>query len=311
MGDYLNSTSPQIDSLQALEDDAWAEVESQFAGRLYAYVARRIADQQAREDVLQETFLGAVRGISGFDRVYTLEQYLFGICRNRTIDHLRRRRDATISRTTEGAGETDPLDQLAIEPSSPVSIVGERDLQTRTRTLLVKVLRDWVQETWGLGEFKRLMVIEALFLGGWRNRDTWERMELSGERAVAGVKFRALARMRALAGQGVADRMLLDALSEEEGSVGGTEVLRVSDEWAASHASCPARHWLARHLNGSLEEGPRSFVEFHLSQMECPWCLANLDDLEQERIAPQTLIDRVHASTMNYLRSRTLPKEPS
>ncbi|MEO2163872.1 MAG: sigma-70 family RNA polymerase sigma factor [bacterium] len=300
-----------LDRLQALEDDAWKEVERQFAGRLYAYVARRVADQQAREDVLQEVFLGAVRGIVAFDRVYSLEQYLFGICRNRTIDHLRRRRDATLSRPTDGTDESDPLDELAVEPSSPGSIVGERDLQTRTRTLLVKVLRDWVQETWGLGEFKRLMVIEALFLGGWRNRDTWEHMGLSGERAVAGVKFRALARMRALAGQGVADRMLLDALSEEEGAIGGAEALRVSDEWAASHASCPARHWLARHLNGSLEEGPRSFVDFHLSQMECPWCLANLDDLEQERVAPQILMDRVHASTMNYLRSRTLPKEPS
>jgi RNA polymerase sigma-70 factor (ECF subfamily) len=307
----LKELSLQIDRLQALENDAWAAVEHQFAGRLYAYVARRIPDQQAREDVLQEIFLGAVRGIGGFDQVYTLEQYLFGICRNRTIDHLRRRRDTTVSSSSERVDETDPLDQMAIERSNPGSIVGERDLRTRTRSLLVQVLRDWVQETWGQGEFKRLMVIEALFLGGWRNRDTWERMGLSGERAVAGIKFRALARMRALAGQGDADRGLLEVLSEEEGAVGGAEVLLVSDEWAASHASCPARHWLARHLNGSLDEGPKSFVEFHLSKMECPWCLANLDDLEQERVAPQALIERVQASTMNYLRSRTLPQEPS
>jgi RNA polymerase sigma factor (sigma-70 family) len=303
--------TPDIDRLQALDDDAWAQIESQFAGRLYAYVARRIADQQAREDVLQEIFLGAVRGISGFDRVYTLEQYLFGICRNRTIDHLRRRRDSTVSSPLAQDDEEDPLQQLAVEPSNPGSIVGRRDLQTRTRILLVQVLHEWVQETWALGEFQRLMVIEALFLGGWRNRDTWERMGLSGERAVAGIKFRALARMRAIAGQEVENRRLLEALSDEEGSVGGAEVLHVSDEWAASHASCPARHWLARHLNGSLDEGPRSFVEFHLSQMECPWCLANLDDLQQERIAPQALIERVHASTMNYLRSRTLPRESS
>ena len=44
-----------------------------------AYVARRVHDKQAREDIVQETFLGAVRGIDGYDPVYTFEQYLFGI----------------------------------------------------------------------------------------------------------------------------------------------------------------------------------------------------------------------------------------
>jgi len=307
----LSQSPPDIDRLQALDDDAWARVESQFAGRLYAYVARRIPDQQAREDVLQDIFLGAVRGISGFDRVYSMEQYLFGICRNRTIDYLRRRRDSTLSTGLAEEDDLDPLQQMAVDPSTPGSIVGKRDLQARTRALLVHVLREWVQETWSVGEFKRLMVIEALFLGGWRNRDTWQHMGLSGERAVAGIKFRALARMRSLAGQQADDRKLLAVLSEEEGSVGGAEVLNVADEWAASNASCPARHWLARHLNGSLDEGPRSFVEFHLEQMECPWCLANLDDLQQERVAPQSLIERVHASTMDFLRSRTLPKGSS
>lgn len=303
--------TPDIERLQAYDDEEWLQVERSYCGRLMAYVGRRVADAQAREDVVQEVFLGSVRGIANFNTIYTFEQYLFGICRNRTIDHLRRRQARGIGAAQDSADSLPGLDSLVTEEETPSGVVSERDLASHGHELLVEVLREWVQETWQLGEFKRLMVIEALFLGGWRNRDTWERMGLSGERAVAGVKFRALARMRALAGQGVADRTLLDALSDEEGAVGGAEVLRVSDEWAASHASCPARHWLARHLNGSLEEGPRSFVEFHLSQMECPWCLANLDDLEQERIAPQVLIDRVHASTMNYLRSRTLPKESS
>ena len=53
------------------------------------------------------------------------------------------------------------------------------------------------------GEFLRLCVIEALFSGGWRNRDTWKRFELRDETAVAGIKFRALKRLRkALAWRG-------------------------------------------------------------------------------------------------------------
>ena len=34
---------------------------------------------------------------------------------------------------------------------------------------------------------------------GWRNRDTWERFQLRDETAVAGIKFRALKRLRQLA----------------------------------------------------------------------------------------------------------------
>ena len=42
------------------------------------------------------------------------------------------------------------------------------------------------------------LVVEALFRGGWRNRDTWGRFELRDETAVAGIKFRALKGLREL-----------------------------------------------------------------------------------------------------------------
>ena len=82
--------SPDASRLAAFDEAEWARVEAAYAGRLLSYAARRIADVEAREDVVQETFLGAVRGIEGFNPVYTFEQFLFGICRNRTIDQLRR-----------------------------------------------------------------------------------------------------------------------------------------------------------------------------------------------------------------------------
>ena len=92
MSDY----QPDIAQLQAFDDREWLAVEREYSGRLLAYVGKRIKDSQAREDVLQETMLGAVRGIGGYDPIYTFEQYLFGICHNRTIDHLRRRKLTTL-----------------------------------------------------------------------------------------------------------------------------------------------------------------------------------------------------------------------
>ena len=71
-------------------------------------------------------------------------------------------------------------------------------------------------ETWEQGEFLRLCVIEALFSGGWRNRDTWRRFELRDETAVAGIKFRALKRLRQLAAVRESGNDLLGFLAAAE-----------------------------------------------------------------------------------------------
>ncbi len=299
----MSEWAPDLLRLQAFDDDEWLAVEREYAGRLYAYVARRVVDAQAREDVVQESFLGAVRGIDAFDRSFSFEQYLFGICRNRTIDHLRRRKAATLS-----GGEEDEdrslIEELAQVEETPSRIVRADDLRGQGRTLLAEILKAWVQETWGAAEFRRLMVIEALFLGGWRNRDTWERFELRDETAVAGIKFRALKRMRELAARRDASGTLVPALAEQAGD--GQAQIDVATVWRESRASCPARHWLGRHAAGTLEEGPSAFVTFHLDEMECPWCHANLDDLVREEQALEPLLERVHASTARYLRSKTV-----
>ena len=295
--------SPDLGRLQTFDDGEWLKVEQQFAGRLYAYVARRLHDVGSREDVVQESFLGAVRGIGAFDPTYTFEQYLFGICRNRTIDFLRRRRATTVSARSEEEDEL-VLDNLAHEEETPSRIVRADDIRGQGRALLADVLRVWVQETWELGEFRRLMVIEALFAGGWRNRDTWRRFELRDETAVAGIKFRALKRMHQLAAVRDPDGSLVPALSEAASD--GDVHIDVAVVWKECRVSCPARHWLARRVAGTLEEGPRAFVDFHLEEMECPWCIANQDDLQRSEDALEPLLERVRASTARYLRSKTL-----
>ena len=293
--------SPQIGALQAFDDDAWLDIERTYAGRLLAYVARRVPDLQAREDIVQESFLGAVRGIASFDPSFSFEQYLFGICRNRTIDHLRRRRAATVSAQEDD--ERSMLDQLAQEHETPSRIALDGDLRGQGFRILSTILLDWVQETWQAGEFRRMMVIEALFAGGWRNRDSWERFGLRDETAVAGIKFRALKRLRELAAQHDPSGLVLPSLADQAHE--GTTGLDVAAVWKAERVSCPARHWIARSLAGTLEEGPRSFLEFHLEEMECPWCVANRDDLAREDDLDH-LLDRVRASTAGYLRSRSL-----
>jgi RNA polymerase sigma factor (sigma-70 family) len=302
----LTEWSPDVARLQAGEDAEWRAVERTYCGRLAAYVARRIPDRDAREDVIQEAFLGAVRGIHDFDPVYTFEQYLFGIAKNRTIDWLRRKRAATIGPRGED-DEAPGIETLAADHETPSAIVKKSDLARAGAELLLGGLKDWVQETWGEGEFKRLMVVEALFAGGWRNRDTWERFDLRDETSVAGIKFRALKRLRDLLAardeKGEVLPQLATALEDGEAA----PAIDVGAVWRAGRASCPARHWLARGHAGTLAEGPSAYLRFHVEEIGCEWCQANLDDLARAEddgaLAP--LLERVEASTMTYLRSRT------
>lgn len=298
--------TPDTARLASFDEDEWARVERAYAGRLVAYIARRVPDAEARDDIVQEVFLGAVRGIQSFDSRYTFEQYLFGICRNRTIDHLRRRQAIGAGGEEDDDPSSIRMDDLVRVEETPSQIVRESDLADRGRELLMRSLKDWVDETWSAREFTRLMVVEALFRGGWRNRDTWQRFGLRDETAVAGIKFRALKKLREIVERHDKNHDVAPGLAKlaEDGDV----PLDVSTIWTESRVSCPSRHWIARWVAGTLAEEPAAFVAFHVDEIGCEWCEANRDDLaRQDEDQLEVLLESVQASTAQLLRSRVDP----
>ena len=82
--------------------------------------------------------------------------------------------------------------------------------------------------------------------------------------------------------------------------------LDIKTLWREKRVSCPARHWIARLVAGTLEDKPKFFVLFHLDEMKCPWCLANRDDLAGagKEAELELLIERLRESTRQFLRSR-------
>lgn len=193
-----------IARLQAMDEAAWTGLQDDYYRRIYFYVKRYVADHQTAEDLTQDVFLGALRGIAGFDSNYTLDQFLFGIAKNRVIDHYRKHKVTLIpSKASEDSDKSQIwLENMAHEatPQPKEKVVKSED-GGRQREVLVQILRDLVAELWGAGEFQKLMVLEYLFVLGGRNKDAAKRFGIADEKAVAGVKFRAVERLRGMARQ--------------------------------------------------------------------------------------------------------------
>ncbi|MDB2576505.1 sigma-70 family RNA polymerase sigma factor [Planctomycetota bacterium] len=295
--------SPDPTRLAAFDEGEWSQVEAAFAGRLLSYVSRRVADAEAREDVVQETFLGAVRGIGTFNPAYSFEQFLFGICRNRTIDQLRRHEVRGRGGGDDGTAASFDVDSLASDDQTPSRIIRRTDLADRGRDLLAAALQEWVELTWSAGEMDRLMVVEGLLRGGMRNRDLWEPLGLRDEVSVAGIKFRALKKIRELllAKDGAAEiAASLDGLAADADAP-----MDVQSVWGERRVSCPSRRWIARWLDGGLEPGAARFIAFHVDEVGCEWCEANRDDLTRAREQGRgEALEAVQGSSVRWLRSR-------
>lgn len=190
--------------LQAMDEAAWAALQDDFLPRIHQFLLRQVRDHQVAEDLAQETFLGAVRGIGSYDPAYTLEQFLFGIARNRLVDHFRKHRIALLPAKGDGEapGEAAWIENLPDGTARPPSQLTQQGEElARQRRVLADILRELVAGLWQAGEFRKLQVLEYLFVLGGRNRDAAQRFGYADESAVAGVKFRALEQLRGLARQ--------------------------------------------------------------------------------------------------------------
>ncbi len=92
-------------------------------------------------------------------------------------------------------------------------------------------------------------------------------------------------------------RQLLNADDRGEHSVGAI--------WRRHRLTCPSREQLGSYLLDVLEAARRDYVTFHLDQVGCPFCQANLADLKnQDRDAApaQDFRRRVFDSSANLLK---------
>lgn len=70
--------------------------------------------------------------------------------------------------------------------------------------------------------------------------------------------------------------------------------------WRRERLTCPTREQLGSYLLEVLESDHQKYIDFHLKTVACPFCLANLDDLQEHQ--PEVARD-THTRRRRYYQS--------
>jgi anti-sigma factor RsiW len=66
--------------------------------------------------------------------------------------------------------------------------------------------------------------------------------------------------------------------------------------WRRHRLSCPTRQQLGNYLLGTLDEQWQDYVGFHLNEVGCRLCAANVADLRAEQLELQSAAEAAHSS---------------
>ena len=287
-----------LDQIRTGDTGGWSQLVSRYQGRLLAYARPRFVNVADAEDVVQDTFLSFLRGISGFREQASLETYLFGILRRRIVDRIRvkgRRHDIAFCALGESNddGEETRFDPMAADPTASWYIAKTEHDGQHTAALEQALSQLVLRLHEGLN-FRDLMICEMVFYGQVRNKDIAKMLGMD-QKQVALIKHRFIKRLQA----DVAD-MDLSALLDDEMPPGNL-LTRV---WEASRPSCPKRSTVGKYLLGTLDDDWQAYVAFHIEQLGCRLCQANRDDLnaEQESKDDRVFRERIFQSTVGFLK---------
>jgi RNA polymerase sigma factor (sigma-70 family) len=285
---------------------AWSQLVSRYHGRLLAFAAARVPSRADAEDLVQETLLLFLQSFKRFRQEASLETYLFTILRRRIIDHFRGRRVTTCA-VTDSSDQNESGERPMADAEPSPSWYARRDEQTHiVEQAIAGGLDGMIRRLRDEQKLTDLRAIELLFHAQARNKDVARLCGLE-ERQVGLLKFRALEQIRGhLTAQLTAgQRQSLAQFNWEETEGADSILTRV---WEQLRPTCPKRSTLGRMLLGTLQPPWSEYVEFHVNQLGCAFCNANLTDLRRESTAtPTQMRDRLFQSTVGFLSRAGIP----
>jgi len=287
-----------LDRIRQGDQQAWSDFVGRYRGRLLRFARGKLPQRADAEDVVQEAFVGFVRGLDRFRGECDLETYLFGLIRRKIIDSYRRRearRVCLIQDAYESDAEersSDAFEQVASPAAQTASWYARADEQyDMQKAVLAEAVTDLVDGFKRALRFRDLQIIELLFYCQLPNKRVAQTMNID-EKTVALVKHRSLKQIRS-------------HVERKQVSVGpSSEAFEnlLTDIWEYHRFSCPKRSTIGGFLLQTLEDTWQRYVDFHLNILGCRFCRANLEDLQSETAEhAQQLQARIMESTVGFL----------
>jgi RNA polymerase sigma factor (sigma-70 family) len=298
MQDLTQAERYLLEQIRQGSPEAWEQLVERYQGRLLAFARSRSINRDDADDLVQETLLQFLKGLPAFREEASLETYLFMILRRRIVDHLRGKRFNTCvlqDRRNEEEASSGSVQWPA--PDLTASAYARRDERLAIqRKALADALADLIGGLKEEQDFRDLQIMEMLFYAQLRNKDI-ARLAGLDEKAIALIKHRWLKQLRGR----IEQRLRGVDVSAIENSECADSLL--TEIWEEQRLSCPKRSTVGGYLLGTLDKPWHDYVDFHMHQLGCRFCRANLEDLQSQTVeAPRALRDRIMQSTVGFFR---------
>lgn len=298
-----------LEEIRAGSPDGWVQLVERYQGRLLAFTRGHLRNTADAEDVVQDTFLSFLKGLSQFRESASIETYLFTLVRRRIVDLFRGRRVNVCSLQdtlgSEDGGDGGDLGSMLPGSDQSASWYARRDEDQETmQQRLADRIRELVSQMKQSLDFRNLRIAEMVFYAQLRNKEISKRTGVD-EGQVALLKHRFLKRI-ARPDSGV--RIDVDDEADEKDASIKGEIFAhhalLTKVWEELRPSCPKRSTIGAYLLGTLEEDWHEYVDFHLNELGCRFCGANHDDLKRqsEDSEANLLRDRIMQSSVGFLR---------
>ncbi|MFO0914927.1 MAG: sigma-70 family RNA polymerase sigma factor [Pirellulales bacterium] len=277
--------------------DGWAQLVDRYQGRLLAFARQQLRNPSECEDVVQETFLSFLQSVAKYREDASLETYLFMLVRRRIVDYLRRQGRISLSSCSlqesladEGA-DLPRVSELADRQDEASEIMMERERHKAQLQALHAAIKDVVQGLQTQERFRDLQVVELIFYAQLRNKQIAELLQMD-EKQVALRKHRMIERLGQRVGrEGDASHVPLDDSL-------------LTQAWEQLRPSCPKRTTLGKLVLGALDGPWKDYIQFHVHELGCRFCQANLADvqLEAQPDRPDPARQRILQSSIGFFR---------
>ena len=288
-----------LDKIRRGNTQAWSEFVDRYRGRLLSFAQAKLPQSADAEDAVQETFIAFIKSLQTYRGECALETYLFALLRRKIIDSYRSRQSkhvCLIQDTYDSLSDDKVLDPFA-DVAGPAQTASwyvradeQYELQKHTLTDALSELVDGFKSSLN---FRDLQITELLFYCHFSNKDVAKIMGLK-EKAIALIKHRSLKQIR----QRIeSSRIPIGPSSEDFENL-------MTDIWKLQRFSCPKRSTIGAYLLGTLDKEWRQYVDFHVNTVGCRFCVANLNDLQEQNAEKQSrrLQARIMESTAGFLK---------